>query len=276
MNLGLIASHLELPKNRDTTIWSYKQSNTFVAPIAKFRFPPLVLAHVLSSLIPFSAFAQCPLSRICNQRSVSRRRSGHTRLGTPMSIHRKCILSQPTLQALGRILPRPSFSLSPLHRRRRRRPLKQRHPQRLRSGTIPVGSIWTIGLSPENLSITRRSNWTATRPSAKQERLPPRRKRWLVMTSLRLHHQRTNTLSACSFQQVYLAIEISIAYHAASIFRIHCTFYRNFDCTIPCQAPHSSVSADNMLTNGPRTYERSSKKKARHRLIGQRCRTGWF
>ena len=35
------------------------------------------------------------------------------------------------------------------------------------------------------------------------------------MTSLLLHQRRTNTLNACSFQQVYPAIEISIAYHAA-------------------------------------------------------------
>ena len=58
--------------------------------------------------------------------------------------------------------------------------------------------------------------------------------------------------------------------------RLHRTFYRNFDCTIPRQALHSSVSADNMLSNGPRMYESSTKKKARQRLIGQRCTTGWF
>ena len=56
--------------------------------------------------------------------------------------------------------------------------------------------------------------------------------------------------------------------------RLHRTFYRNFDCTIPRQALHSSVSVDNMLSNGPRMYERSTKKKARHRLIGQGCTTG--
>ena len=33
--------------------------------------------------------------------------------------------------------------------------------------------------------------------------------------------------------------------------RLHRTFYRNFDCTIPRQALHSSVSVDNMLSNGP-------------------------
>ena len=68
MNLCMIASHLELLKNRDTTIWSYKQSNMFVAPITNFRFTRL--AQVLTSLIPLGTFAQCPLSWICNQRSV--------------------------------------------------------------------------------------------------------------------------------------------------------------------------------------------------------------